>query len=86
MQVMNFAHCLHIVLVAGKHTDVFKGDFFWWGGERVTWEDLSMEKLFIGEENFHVGVLYFQHYLKKSENKFKKKYFFQLKVRSNIET
>ena len=25
---MNFVHCLQIVLVIGKYTDVFKGDFF----------------------------------------------------------
>ena len=25
LQVVNFAHCLHIVLVIGKYTDVFRG-------------------------------------------------------------
>ena len=29
---MNFAHCLHIVLVIGKYTNVFSGDFY--GGGR----------------------------------------------------
>ena len=30
---MNFAYCLHIALAIGKHTDVFREDFFWldWG-------------------------------------------------------
>ena len=36
----------------------FLGDFFWFGG-RVegggTWEDLSMEERFIGEETFDGG-------------------------------
>jgi len=27
LQVMNFAYCFHIVLVIGKYTDIFKGDF-----------------------------------------------------------
>ena len=30
---MNFAHCLHIVLVIGKYTDVSRRDLF--GGEGV---------------------------------------------------
>ena len=50
---MNFAHCLHIVLVIGKHTDISRGIFSGEGrGKRVTWEDLSVEELFMEEENF----------------------------------
>ena len=38
----------------------FQGDFFGfgeesWGGGGVTWEDLSMEELLMGEENFNGG-------------------------------
>ena len=51
---------LHIVTLNGKCTDVFGGIFFGlggrvevWGG--VTWEDISMEKLLKGEENFNEG-------------------------------
>ena len=29
---MNFAHRLHIVLVIGKYTDIFRKDFFSGGG------------------------------------------------------
>jgi hypothetical protein len=28
LPVMNFVHCSHILLVIGKYTDVFRGDFF----------------------------------------------------------
>ena len=52
---MNFAHCLHIVLVNGKYTGVFRRIFFLVGvGFRVgdTWEDLSMEDISLGEETF----------------------------------
>ena len=37
----------------------FQGDFFGLGGRveggGVTWEDISMEKLLMGEENFNEG-------------------------------
>ena len=37
----------------------FQGDFFGLGGRveggGVTWEDISTEKLFMGEENFNEG-------------------------------
>ena len=48
LQVMNFAHCLHTVLVTWKYTDVLRGDFSGWG----TWEDISVEEFFMGEGNF----------------------------------
>ena len=32
LQVINFDQCLHIVMVIGKCTDVFRGIFFWFGG------------------------------------------------------
>ena len=31
---MNFAHCLHIILVIGKYGDVFRRDFLLWGEGR----------------------------------------------------
>ena len=49
---MNYAHCLHIVTVIGKYTDVFRGIFSGGGGEGVTREDLSKEEFIMGEENF----------------------------------
>ena len=61
LQVTNFDLCLHIVMVTGKCTDVFRGIFFCLGGRvevgggGVTREDLSMEKLLIGEETFNEG-------------------------------
>ena len=33
LQVTNFDLCLHIVMVTGKCTDVFRGIFFGWGGK-----------------------------------------------------
>ena len=50
---MNFAYCLHIVIVIGKYTSVLGG--FLMVGERVTWEKLSMEELIIGKEHFQEG-------------------------------
>ena len=56
-QVTNFDLCSHIVMVTGKCTDVFRGIFGLGGGELrvVTWEDLSMEELLMGEETFNGG-------------------------------
>ena len=58
LQVTNFDLCLHIVMVTGKCTDVFRGIFLVWEGE-LRWggtrEDLSMEKLLMGEETFNEG-------------------------------
>ena len=38
----------------------FQGDFFWFGGRElrggVTWEDLSMVELLMGEETFNGGA------------------------------
>ena len=47
-------------MVTGKRTDVFRFFFFGLGGRvevggGVTWEDLSMEKLLMGEETFNEG-------------------------------
>ena len=50
LQVINFDRCLHIVLVIGKCTDVFRGIFLVWGGE-----DLFIENFVMGEENFNEG-------------------------------
>ena len=53
LQVVNFAHYLHIVLVIGKQTGVFRGIFLVGGqGKKVTWKDLSMEEFFMGEGNY----------------------------------
>ena len=53
LQVTKFDQCLGIVMVIGKCTDVFSGDFLVWRG--VTFEDLSMEELVMGLDNFHEG-------------------------------
>ena len=47
---MNFAHCLHIVLVIMKFTDIFMKDFFLVGGQEVgvTWKNHSVEDVFLG--------------------------------------
>ena len=45
-------------MVIEKCTDVFRKIFLWWGrglGYGFTWEDLSMDKFIMGEENFHEG-------------------------------
>ena len=57
LQVTNFDLCLHIIMVTGKCTYVFSGIFLVWEGELrgVTWEDLSMEKLLMGQETFNEG-------------------------------
>ena len=81
---------VHIVMVIGKYTDVFR-EIFWLGlgrlGEEVTWEHLSMEEFVKGEENFHEGVQDFLALLKtKNNEKLNMKKFFQLKVRSSIKS
>ena len=38
-QVTNFDHCLHIVMVIGKCTDVFRGTFFLGRGGGLRGED-----------------------------------------------
>jgi hypothetical protein len=52
LQDMNFAHCLQLMLVTRKYTDVFQGEgiFLSNGGKRLTWENLFVEG-FVGEEN-----------------------------------
>ena len=48
---MNFAHCLHIVLVIGKYTDIFRKNCLVGGGgleEGVTRENLSVEDVSLG--------------------------------------
>ena len=72
LQVMNFDHCLHIVLVIGKYTDVFRGIFLVvvWGIRlrRRKGKIFSKEKIFIGEENFFVGGLDFPTLFKTVRN------------------
>ena len=56
-------------MVIMKCTDVFRGTFSRWSGsgsgERVKWEDLSMEKFIMMEENFMKGALDFLSLFKK---------------------
>ena len=54
LQVTNFNQCLHIIMVIGKCTDVFRGNFLVLGvglREGAMWEDLSLEKYAMGEKN-----------------------------------
>ena len=56
LQVTNFDHCLHTVMVIGKCTDVFfGGGVLVWGGwgEGAMWEDLSLEEYVMGEEKIN---------------------------------
>ena len=78
LQVTNFDLCLHIVMVTGKCTDVFRGIFLVWVGVegRVTWEDLSMEELLIGEETFNGGAQDFLALFKKNNEKINMNSFF----------
>ena len=46
---MNFAQRLHIVLVIGKYTEIFRRDFFWWAE--------SGEGCYVGE-SFHGGCFH----------------------------
>ena len=53
LQVTNFDQCLHIIMVIGKCTDVFRGIFLVLGvglREGAMWEDLSLEKYAMGEK------------------------------------
>ena len=54
VEVTNFNQCLHIIMVIGKCTDVFRGIFLVLGvalREGAMWEDLSLEKYAMGEKN-----------------------------------
>ena len=58
LRVTSFDHCLNIVTVIGKCTDVFRetflrrGEVFW----SVASEDLSIEESITREENCHEGA------------------------------
>ena len=66
LQVTNFDLCLHIVMVTGKCTDVFRGIFFWfgresWGGGGVRgrifpWKNFSWD-------NANFCIICILHYL-----------------------
>ena len=78
-------------MVTGKCTDVFSGIFFCLGGSfeggGVTWEDISVEKPVLGEENFNEGGAGFSSIiLKKNNEKINMKSFVLLKVRISIKT
>ena len=68
---MSFVNSLHIVLVIGKYTGVFRGDYSGDGGgdweEGFTREDLSTEEFTVGEVNFHEERARFSSIIKKKE-------------------
>ena len=91
LQVKIFDKGLHTVMVTGKCTDVFRGDFFWvwmWSsGEGAIWEDLSLEEYFVEEEKFNekgAGFSSITIKQKKNNENINMKKFFQLKVRRSI--
>ena len=68
LQVTNFDQCLHIVMVIGKCTGVFRRIF--WLGEGVEkrgiyWGELSIEEFVMGDENFYEGSAGFTSIKKK---------------------
>ena len=68
LQVTNLDHCLHIVRVIMKCTDVFRGRFFklGWGWIRGVCLRGSFHGQFIKrEENFHEGGTEFSSIIKK---------------------
>ena len=79
---MNYVQCLHIILVIGKYTKVFRASFsgswggvgFYVGGAFRGGRDIAMK-----------GASDSQHYLKNNK-KLNKNAIFQLKVRSNTKT
>ena len=60
-------------MITGKCADVFREIFFGLGGELkgggVTWEDISMEKILMGEENFNEGGAGFSSIIWKKQGK-----------------
>ena len=54
---MNCVHCLHMVLIIGKYTDIFRRRIFCEGGVFSTGRNFSLEGKFLGfnlpEEIFH---------------------------------
>ena len=90
LQVTNFDQCLHIIMVIGKCTVVFRGFFWFWGwgcGEGAMWEDLSLEKYVMGEQKFNEkGAGFSKITIKKNNEKINMEKFFPLKARSTIET
>ena len=58
LQVKNFDQCLHIVMVIGKCTGVFRRIFWLEAGVEKRGDmlgELSIEEFVMGEENFHEG-------------------------------
>ena len=66
----NFDQCLHIVMVIGKCTCVFRRIF--WLGEGLKrggyTGGTSIEEFVMGEENFHEGSAGFTSIIKKKKN------------------
>ena len=64
-------------MVTGECTDVFRGIFRFRGRieGRVTWEDISIEKLLMGEENFNEGGAGFSSIIWKNNEKINMKSF-----------
>ena len=71
LQVSNFEHCLHIVMVIGTCTDDFRGTFHVKGGSReaIMREDRSMEEFITRDGNFHEGAAGFFNIILKSNEK-----------------
>ena len=69
-QVTNFDLCLHIVMVIGRYTGVFRRIFLVVGGlRRGGYAGGTFHREFImGEENFHEGRAGFTSIIKKKNN------------------
>ena len=80
LQVTNFDQCLHIVMVIGKCTDVFRG-VFWLGGRAekgggICWGNFASRNLSWGKKIFKKGAQDFLALLKKINEKINIKKFF----------
>ena len=76
---MNFAHCLHIILVIGKHTQVFRGIFFWRGkSEGGGYVEGSLHERYFswGKGIFHKGGARLPSINEKNDEKLNKKQVF----------
>ena len=85
-KIINFFHCLHIVLVIGKHTDVFTREFFLMEGvgglpEKIHGKIFPLRNFSFWKIIFHG----FPSIIQKTIRNIKEPVF-RLKVRSNIKT
>ena len=89
LQVTKFDQCLHIIMVIGKCTVVFRGFFWFWGlvegkglcGRIFPWRNMSW-----GNRNSIKGAEFSKITIKKNNEKINMEKFFKLKVKSSIET